>query len=412
MSSAEDPDLRNDIELIDEVARRSGAEVGSAAAHPPMGSLGVAQQGLDAARPFLMMGTQLPPDARLRSLKRVLLAVNRPVSSHQVQFNLGIFQAVEELLLERERSAARLQAALATSDVTISEQAAAIDELREEVAVLRGQIDRLARIARDAGSDDGGGGGGDGGGSGRGNQLSRELDASHDRLYRDLEATFRGSAEQIRDLVSAYLDDVATACESAPLLDIGSGRGEWLDVLAARGIEAYGIEINEAFVTECSARGLDVRRGDALAHLHALPDASLGAVTAFHVAEHLDLDTLIDLIDAALRVLRPGGVLLLETPNPTNVSVGAASFYLDPTHLKPLHPQFLEFLVANRGFSEVEVRYVHPSEHRPLPHWPDGASSDDADAGEVDESLDHLNWALFGPLDYAIVARRAGGSDR
>ncbi|MDZ7678660.1 MAG: class I SAM-dependent methyltransferase [Acidimicrobiales bacterium] len=408
MSSAEDPDLRNDIELIDEVARRSGAEVGSAAAHPPMGSLGVAQQGLDAARPFLMMGTQLPPEARLRSLKRLLLAVSRPVSSHQVQFNLGMFQAVEELLLERERSAARLQAALATSDVTISEQAAAIDELREEVAVLRGQIDRLARIARDAGSDDDGGGGG----GARGNQLSRELDASHDRLYRDLEATFRGSAEQIRDLVSAYLDDVATACESAPLLDIGSGRGEWLDVLASRGIEAYGIEINEAFVADCSARGLDVRRGDALAHLHDLPDASLGAVTAFHVAEHLDLDTLIDLIDAALRVLRPGGVLLLETPNPTNVSVGAASFYLDPTHLKPLHPQFLEFLVANRGFSEVEVRYVHPSEHRPLPHWPDGASSDDAEAGEVDESLGHLNWALFGPLDYAIVARRAGGSDR
>lgn len=402
MSSAEDPDLRNDIELIDEVARRSGADDQSGATHPPMGSLGVAQQGLDAARPFLMMGTELPPEARLRSLKRALLAVSRPVSSHQVQFNHGIFQAVEELLLERERSAARLQAALATADVTIAEQAAVLDELREEVAVLRGRIDHLARVARDA--PDGSGGAG-----GRPSPLSRELDASYDRLYQDLEATFRGSGDAIRELVSAYVDDVTGPCADAPLCDIGSGRGEWLDVLAERGIEAYGIEINEAFVADCTERGLDVRHGDALAHLHELPDASLGAITAFHVVEHLDLDTLVDLVDVSLRVLRPGGVLLCETPNPTNLSVGAASFYLDPTHLKPLHPQFMEFLVANRGFSEVEIRYVHPAEHAPLPHWPTDAEST---AEEVGASLDALNWAMFGPLDYAVIARRAGGSDR
>ena len=400
MSSAEDPDRRNDIELIDEVARRSGAEEQSGATHPPMGSLGVAQQGLDAARPFLMMGTELPPEARLRSLKRALLAVSRPVSSHQVQFNHGIFQAVEELLLERERSAARLQAALATADVTIAEQAAALDELREEVAVLRGQIDRLARVARDAAPD---------GSGGHLTPLSRELDASHDRLYQDLEATFRGSADDIRELVSAYVDDVAEPCADAPLCDIGSGRGEWLEVLAERGVQAYGVEINEAFVADCSERGLDVRPGDALAHLHELPDASLGAITAFHVVEHLDLDTLVDLIDASLRVLRPGGVVLFETPNPTNLSVGASSFYLDPTHLKPLHPQFMEFLVANRGFTEVEIRYVHPAEHSPLPHWP---TDEDAPADEVRESLDALNWAMFGPLDYAVIARRAGGSER
>ena len=110
------------------------------------------------------------------------------------------------------------------------------------------------------------------------------------------------------------------------------------------------------------------------------------------------------LVDAALVALKPGGVLVLETPNPTNVNVGASSFYLDPTHLKPLHPQFLEFLVSSRGFAETEVRYLNPEDVPAL------TVDDLAPNGELARSqqlVDRINWALSGPLDYGIVATKA-----
>ena len=114
-------------------------------------------------------------------------------------------------------------------------------------------------------------------------------------------------------------------------------------------IAGYGVDINEVVVERCRARGLDVRAADALVHLREVPEGSVRAVTSFHVVEHLSLDTLVQLIDAALVALKAGGLLIFETPNPTNINVGAASFYLDPTHLKPLHPQFLRVPRAVAG---------------------------------------------------------------
>jgi O-antigen chain-terminating methyltransferase len=341
------------------------------------------------------------------------------VSSHQVQFNEAIFRAVDDLertVDAQSRALAAARAALATAEVTFAEQSATVDELRAEVAdlrralertdvsldqartelaVVRAKHDRLARVARDALA-------GDERAEEARRDLAAELEDTHEGIYQELERAFRGSAAEIRELVAAYVDDLLTD-GPGPIVDVGSGRGELLDVLAERSVEAYGVEIHERFVAECRARGLDVRHEDALAHLHGLPDDSVRAVTAFHVVEHLELDVLVDLIDASLRVLRPGGTLLFETPNPTNLTVGAASFYLDPTHLRPIHPQFLEFLVSTRGFGAVEVRYVHPSGKSGLP-----VELVEGDGARARESLDHLNWSLFGPLDYAVIARKAG----
>jgi O-antigen chain-terminating methyltransferase len=127
-------------------------------------------------------------------------------------------------------------------------------------------------------------------------------------------------------------------------------------------------------------------------------------ITSFHVAEHLSLDTLVGLVDAALVALQPGGLLILETPNPTNVNVGSASFYLDPTHLKPLHPQFLEFLVVQRGFAEAEVRYLNAEDTERLTIDDLAPTADEARAQQL---VDRINWALSGPLDYGVVARKA-----
>lgn len=396
-----DPELIRDIELVDEIARRATGQVPTPEPAPEVPSTSAAaRQGLEAARPFIQMGTVLPRRTRLRTLKRLLLALSRPVSRHQVQFNQGIHQAVESLVESHERSVASLRAALATAEVTLAEHAEEAERLRIELAVLRGALDQLGRLARAAlpESDS----------EQFLSALSRQLDGSYADLYRDLEAVFRGSHDDIKQALATYLDDVTEACRTAPLLDIGSGRGEWLELLGERGVEAYGVDINETFIEDGRARGLDVRQGDALVHLRELPEGSLGAVTAFHVVEHLSLDDLVELIDLSLRALRPGGVVIFETPNPTNVTVGAASFYLDPTHLKPLHPQFLEFLMGQRGFTRVEVRYLHEPAQRPLPAWPSAPGTTPPSDDDTARSFDHLNWALFGPLDYAVIATKAG----
>ena len=236
-------------------------------------------------------------------------------------------------------------------------------------------------------------------------ELSRELSTGYEELYEDLEDTFRGTREHIMALATEYLDDVRSVPGRAPVIDVGCGRGEWLEVLRDAEIPGYGVDINEVVVERCRARGLDVRAADALVHLRELPEGSVGVVTSFHVVEHLSLDTLVQLIDAALVALKPGGLLIFETPNPTNINVGAASFYLDPTHLKPLHPQFCEFLVLSRGFAEADVRFLHPEDTPTL--TADDLAGDDPERNQA--LVDRINWAMFGPLDYAIIARKGGG---
>jgi O-antigen chain-terminating methyltransferase len=127
-------------------------------------------------------------------------------------------------------------------------------------------------------------------------------------------------------------------------------------------------------------------------------------ISAFHLVEHLAFDDLVRLLDQAVRVLRPGGILLLETPNPNNLLVSSGHFYLDPTHVKPLPPDLLEFLVASRGFEEIEVRHLHPAPAALEP-------TDDSEAARktMEPVLERLNTLLFGPQDYAVLGRRPPG---
>ncbi|MEO8508166.1 MAG: methyltransferase domain-containing protein, partial [Betaproteobacteria bacterium] len=147
---------------------------------------------------------------------------------------------------------------------------------------------------------------------------------SLDRFYVDFEDRFRGSMDEIRDRVATYLPAVRAAGagdEQAPVLDIGCGRGEWIALLRDSGLIARGVDINEITVRECRDAGLDVIEADALEYLFGLEDGSLGAVTGMHVVEHLPFERLLFLLDEVLRVLRPGGIAIFETPNPENVNV-------------------------------------------------------------------------------------------
>ena len=217
------------------------------------------------------------------------------------------------------------------------------------------------------------------------------------RFAEGFEERFRGSREDIKGRLGVHLARVRgqpVVTPSRPLLDIGCGRGEWLELLAEAAVPAYGIDANPYIVEAGRRRGLAVTRADAIEHLARLPERALGAISAFHVIEHLPLEDMLRLIDEARRTLVPNGLLLLETPNPENLKVGAQTFYQDPTHLKPLPPLLLEYLVASRGFHEVELMRLHP--------YPESfLIREDSDAAR------RLNDLLYGPQDIAVLARRA-----
>src|SRR5262249_52921207 len=142
---------------------------------------------------------------------------------------------------------------------------------------------------------------------------------------------------------------------AAPVIDIGCGRGEWLEALRDNGLIGKGIEINRVFIDMCRGRGFEVIEGDAIENLKAMPNDYAGVITSIHLVEHLPFERVIALLDEARRVLRPGGLLVLETPNPENLAVGSRSFYVDPTHRNPLPPETLRWFVEARGFHGARI---------------------------------------------------------
>lgn len=219
--------------------------------------------------------------------------------------------------------------------------------------------------------------------------LAAEENSLHDSFYASFEDLFRGTREDIRNRLRVHLATLNNAGITANVLDIGCGRGEWLELLRDEGIAAAGVDLNRIFVEDCRARGLEVVQQDAIAHLRAIPDGSLRAVTSFHLIEHLPFKILVTLLDEILRTLRPGGCVIFETPNPENVMVGSHLFYTDPTHRNPLPSSTVEFLLEARGFNRIKITRLHPQTEARL-------------AG-TSEIIERFNDYFYGPMDYAIV---------
>jgi SAM-dependent methyltransferase len=177
-------------------------------------------------------------------------------------------------------------------------------------------------------------------------------------FYRAFEDLHRGSHELIQSRLGVYLPFVRGVAQlhgDAVVTDLGCGRGEWLELLRNNGVAAQGVDLDADMLEACRALGLDVHQGDALECLKQLPDNSQSVVSGFHIAEHLPFEVLQALVTEALRVLRPGGLLILETPNPENLAVGTSGFYMDPTHERPLPPPLLAFLPEFHGFGRVKI---------------------------------------------------------
>jgi SAM-dependent methyltransferase len=209
--------------------------------------------------------------------------------------------------------------------------------------------------------------------------------------YFAFESRMRGSTESIRERQRAYVDDFS---EASPVLDLGCGRGEFLVLLREADVEARGVDLDPDMVAYARGEGVDVERADAVEYLQGLEDRSLGGIFAAQLVEHVPAPTLVQLLELAAAKLRPGGLLVAETINPLS-PLALRNYYADLTHAQPLVPETLELLARQAGFDQVELRYLNEPEER---------LAEPADP-VIRANVRRLNELLFGPLDYAILAR-------
>ena len=177
-------------------------------------------------------------------------------------------------------------------------------------------------------------------------------------FYRAFEDKHRGSRELIKGRVEVYLPFVLPLKKMYPHdsgLDIGCGRGEWLELLKENNIPVIGVDFDEGMLKACRELNLNIELGDGIEYLGKLKDESLSVISAFHVVEHISFEELQTLVKEALRVLKSGGILILETPNPENIKVGTEFFHLDPTHIKPIPSQLLSFLPEFYGYQRTKI---------------------------------------------------------
>jgi SAM-dependent methyltransferase len=261
---------------------------------------------------------------------------------------------------------------------------ARLGELRARLDVLDKRVRTLVERSNPLPADDG----------------APVLPATFD--YVGFEQRFRGDTDLVLERTAERYFDLLEG--ASPVLDIGCGRGEILAALAARGVSGVGVDLDAGMVGEAQAAGVDARHGDAIRFLADSPAESWGAAIAIQVVEHLELDALLTLIELAHSRLRAGGKLILETPNPASLIVLGNSYLLDPTHVRPLHPALLSFLVERAGFADVRLAFYEPATGYHLPHLEveDGG----AWVEQVNAAFTKLNDVLFGPQDYAVIATK------
>ena len=218
--------------------------------------------------------------------------------------------------------------------------------------------------------------------------------------YIRFENIFRGSEEEIKKRVERYLQYFLPGQR---VLDLGCGHGEWLQVLTGFGVRAKGVDMNRGCVEICQVKQLDAEQSDMFAYLEKQEDASLDGITALQVIEHITPGQLGYLLQLCRQKLRTGGVLILETPNPAVVYTILYNFYVDPTHIRPVDPRWLKYLVETSGFGDVLIDYPAYSVMGDFaqPRFPALDNQEDAN-----RRVDFLNNMLFGATDYAVIARK------
>ncbi|CAN7665248.1 methyltransferase domain-containing protein [Variovorax sp. LjRoot130] len=217
----------------------------------------------------------------------------------------------------------------------------------------------------------------------------------NDSFYRAFEDRFRGSRSEILSRLNDYrplLEAARAQLEPLSALDLGCGRGEWIELLTELGWDAQGADVDDGMLEACRVRHFSVEKVDAVAALRQRPDSSLALISAFHLVEHISFDSVRELVAEAYRVLLPGGILILETPNSENLAVGTSSFYLDPSHKQPIPALLLGFVVEYAGFPRHALFRLQEPMHLRSP----------------DAHVDLLAVLTGVSPDYAVVAQKEG----
>jgi O-antigen chain-terminating methyltransferase len=333
----------------------------------------------------------------IQYLQRITLYIDtkdRSVAGGAEVVNEGLSAIADDFLKRWESLAVREQRAaerLRTLASQVDEARATFAITQQTALSLKRDVERvLAQGARD--------------GHGAAPPAVTDLNAFK---YVAFENAFRGAPAVIRERLEAY---VPLFAGHGDVLDIGCGRGEFLDLLRAAGISGRGVDLNPAMVEETRARGFDAACVDALGYLQSLSDMSLGGIFAAQVVEHLQPEYLAAVLETAAQKLRPGGRLVLETINPSCWVAFFESYLRDLTHVRPLHPETLQYLLRVSGFTDVNVQFSSPvaPEHRLQPvEVPAGATLEVVElARALNENVDRLNSRMFSYQDYAVVATR------
>ena len=237
-------------------------------------------------------------------------------------------------------------------------------------------------------------------------EIKEQIDESTDLDYFKFENSFRGNEKEIKKRQRIYVKYFKS---KENVLDIGCGRGEFLELLKKNGTKARGIDINSKMVEYCRDKGLDVALSDAVDYLKSLPDDSLEGIFMAQVIEHFKPRKIVEIINLSYKKLKKGSNLIIETVNPESF-VSLSNFDLDLSHVKLLHPNLIEFLLRSAGFKKVEVKFLSPipekSKLKKIKPDKEFTEQEKKFSEIYNENIRKLNSIIYGYQDYAVIAKK------
>jgi 2-polyprenyl-3-methyl-5-hydroxy-6-metoxy-1,4-benzoquinol methylase len=329
--------------------------------------------------------------------KKVIRRISEPyiqmVLKNQVEFNVELVRLLNQMALDFRFRWSAMEKQMANLEKKGEQMARSLETIPQELKAQKNVFeDVLTRIKEIQASSM----------EGR-LPVDNLIDRVREPEYVRFENLHRGSEEAIKWKQKNYLPYFKGR---EPVLDIGCGRGEFLEVLKEAGLQAWGVDTNQEMVRHCRTKGLEASPGDGLIYMKGLSDQSLGGIFLSQVIEHLDPEALRELVRVSFAKLHPGGILLAETINPQCLSTFSGAFYLDLSHKNPIHPEAARYLWESCGFRQVELLYVSPFPEemklKEMVRREDDSYEDEL--GRIfNENVRSLNALLYGFQDYVVL---------